>query len=186
MQLERNVFYVTRQWKQGFAIMFLFTLPFTLAPDYFIALIWLRFGFPLLTVIFPAIGILLGAAFLDYLLAIRPVRCIVTSTGIAFYCLTYRIYTPWSNVRGIGTSQLGIYHPPALLFWQPAVEGKVKENVQSNEAVIQRRRWLTSKDNPSADALPLIFVVVAKNWQESELGMSIRRYVPHIFQNTEE
>ncbi len=49
-------------------------------------------------------------------------------------------------------------------------------------ATIERRRWLTAKKDPPADAIPLLFIVPAK-WQESELGLSIKHYAPQAFSN---
>lgn len=122
-------------------------------------------------------------SFLIFSLFIRPLRHIITSEGITFCSLGYRIYSPWNNIRGIGKSRYGAYHPPALLLQEPAVKGIMRDGSQLEKATVERRWPIRKKDAPD-DAIPLLFTVPA-NWQESELGIIIKQYAPQAFSNSD-
>ncbi len=184
---QSRVFYPTHEWKRAFISILLIATSLWSFPIIFIVefALWTinRFG-PIVNVL---VGIGLYFAYLSicffvFYLFKKPIRHIITSEGITFCSPVYRIYTPWNNIRAVGKSRLGIYRPQALLLQKPAVKGTVRDGSQLERATIEPRRWLTTKKDPPDDAIPLLFTVPA-NWQESELGLSIKHYAPQIFSN---
>jgi hypothetical protein len=180
-----GVFYPIREWKRRFVFFALSGTMWLLIEMVAINLfLWANHHFDPLLDLPLSVGVCI-IWFLMSLFAIflftKPIRHIVTSEGITFCSLMYRIYTPWNNIRAVGTSRLGIYRPQALLLQEPAVKGTVRgDGSQLRMATIERRRWLTTKKDPPDDAIPLLFTVPA-NWQESELGFYIKQYAPQVF-----
>jgi len=182
-----RVFTLTQEWKRRFALIPLLYSPWSLiAVGLVVLTCWTRFG-PLIAVLL-GMGLyvvyLLLSYFLIYLIT-KTIRHSITPEGITFCSLMYCIFTPWSNIKRVGRSQLGMYHPQALLLEQPAVKGKVRKRNQLGKATIERRRWLTNEKYAPDDALPLLFTVPA-NWQESDLGLAIKLYAPQIGDRNEQ
>jgi hypothetical protein len=180
----QRIFSLTPEWYRFFALVPAFASPMVLLLIFVAVLtLWELAPSARLLTLLTNLG-LYGAYYLLYSyyisLLIRRVRHIVTSEGIIFCSPVYRISTPWQNIRGIGTSRLGIYQPAALLLHHPAVKGPVDESSPIERATIQRRRWLTNQKYAPDDAIPLLFTV-PKNWQESELGLLIGHYAPQAF-----
>jgi hypothetical protein len=178
-----RIFYPTREWKR---IFIFFELLGTIWPFTAILVVelstWTSHLFNFVISLLLGIGVYfisLLMSFFIFSLLIRPLRHIITSEGITFCSFGYRIYTPWNNIRGIGKSRYGAYHPPALLLQEPAVKGHVRDGNQLERATVERRWPIRKKDAPD-DAIPLLFTVPA-DWQESELGHIIKLYAPQAF-----
>lgn len=178
-----RIFYPTREWKRIFTFFGLLGTMWPLIAIFVVELsTWTSHLFNL------AISLLLGTgtyfmfllmSFFIISLFTKPLRHIITSEGITFCSLGYRIYTPWNNIQGLGKSRYGAYHPPALLLQEPAVKGLIRDGNQLERATVERRWPIRKKDAPN-DAIPLLFTVPA-NWQESELGHVIKQYAPQAF-----
>jgi hypothetical protein len=146
--------------------------------------LWTAGPFSHIVALLLGIGIYLAFLLMSFFIIFlftKPLRHIITSEGITFCSSTYRIYTPWNNIRGIGKGRFGIYRPQTLLLREPAVKGSVRDGDQLVRATIEYWWPISKKDAPD-NAIPLLFTVPA-NWQESELGILVKQYAPQAFSN---
>ena len=122
-----RIFYPTKEWKRRF-VFFALSGTIWLAFDMVVInlFLWVNHHFDPLLDLSLGIGICL-AWFLMSLFTLfmftKPLRHIITSEGITFCSSTYRIYTPWNNIRGIGKGRFGILPPPSTSAAGTSCEG---------------------------------------------------------------
>jgi len=116
-------------------------------------------------------------------------RIEVSAEGIAYYGLGFQIFTPWTNLAGVGR----VRHPHAflprpvgaLLFRSPALlDVPIREGKRRGVAVIETR-WLifSRKPHTYTACLPLFVPesLARGNLAQHELALYLRQYAPWVF-----
>ncbi len=116
-------------------------------------------------------------------------RIEVSAEGIAYYGLGFQIFTPWTNLAGVGR----VRHPNAflprpvgaLLFRSPALlDIPIREGKRRGVAVIETR-WLifSRKPHTYTACLPLFVPesLARGNLAQHELALYLRQYAPWVF-----
>jgi len=133
------------------------------------------------------------------------VRLIIAPEGIMYIGLGFRVYSPWWNVRGIGSRSMGYRRVDGLLVGPP-VPGRLslEEGIKQQVPVLEMSGWLRLevKLRPVlrvlaplgglsprmvdhaldmrtyASIIPISLFV--PHWQRSEAAALIAQYVPHV------
>ena len=128
-------------------------------------------------------------------LGLRRTRIVTSSQGVILYGLGYKVYTPWSNIKELGTDWYGgnnlystrFYQPEksyeGFLFYKPAVFGiSIEEGMRRNVAVIQGWVLLAVQLSRYANMLPLTGFL--NDDIRQELIDDAKKYAPKTFQVT--
>ncbi|GHO84766.1 hypothetical protein [Dictyobacter formicarum] len=130
-------------------------------------------------------------------LGFRRVHLVTSSQGVVLYGLGYKVYTPWSNIKELGTDWYGgnnLYgtrfyrsgkSSEGFLFYKPAVFGiSIEEGMRRNVAVIQGWALLAVQLSRYANMLPLTGFLNDDTRQE--LIDDAKKYALKTFQATKQ
>lgn len=130
---------------------------------------------------------LLAGFFLRTYYLIRWSKLTLTPEGILYDAVSFKMYTPWNNITGIGSVTYGIPIQGLALREPVLVDRKVSEGIQQGIAVIELTWLMISKARfkrrcPFRHLLPLDAAFVGYNWQQGECGAYLRQCAPQIFE----
>jgi hypothetical protein len=128
------------------------------------------------------VGILFCLAMTGMYLTIKRTRLVLTEDGATYYAWGFRIYTPWQNVIGIGSTQPYSTFPLNVrTFWglqlrQYSMLGmKLADGKRQGKAALETDWWNpASTMAPFASILPMTPMLPGRNWKESPLGAACR------------
>jgi hypothetical protein len=137
----------------------------------------------LVLLLFFLAGFLLRAYYL-----IRWSKLTLTPEGIFLDAVSFKMYTPWKNITGIGGVKYGIPFQGLALREPVLVDRKVSEGMRQGIAVIELTRLLVGKAQfkrkcPFSHLLPLDAALVGYNWLQGEFGAYLRQCAPQIFEH---
>ncbi len=119
---------------------------------------------------------------------IRGSTLILTSEGILYNAVSFKMYTPWKNLGEPGSGKYGVPFS-GLTLREPALMDKnVSEGLQQGIAVIELTGWMIGKKSfknncPFLHILPLDIGIVGNHWLQGELGSYLRQYAPQVFEH---
>lgn len=116
---------------------------------------------------------------------VRGSTLLLTSEGILYNAVSFQMYTPWSNLRGVGGGKWGIPFSGLVLREPALVDRKVGEGLQQGVAVIELTRWMIGKKDfkkkcPFLHILPIDMGLVGNRWWQGEFGSYLRQYAPQV------
>ncbi len=119
---------------------------------------------------------------------IRASQIILTSEGILYNAVSFKMYTPWKNAIGIGGVTYGISFKGLVLHEPAVMERKVSEGIQQGIAVIELTRFMIAKNHfkqrcPFTHILPVDIGLVGTNWLQGEFGFYLRSCAPQVFEH---
>lgn len=124
--------------------------------------------------------------------ALGRTRLVVTEDGIAYYTPGYRMYTPWKNIMRIETFRP---YPSTLLHIRTLIGFKLRQQYvvgmklaegKARQVPVLETDWWNPVWSmaPFADRLPIVEIIVGRNWQEGAFGQDVRRYAPGSLSNS--
>ena len=122
--------------------------------------------------------------------AIGCTRLILTDAGITYYTLGYRMYTPWNNVMRFENFRpypFTLLHSRKFMGFKLRqkyrIDMKLEEGRQQQLPVLETDWWNPAWSMaPFADRLPIVEVIVGRNWQNGNFGRDIQHYAPWLFE----
>ena len=127
-----------------------------------------------------------SVVFAYYLLS--RTRLEVSSDGITYYAIGFRVRSTWDNLEGYGKRVLGAQSVESLILRKPGIEVSRWMQIGYNlmpaaqvAAAAQGRYLPSSRLSSYADVIPV--ALYSENWRSSELGALIKQYAPQAFDN---
>jgi hypothetical protein len=115
-------------------------------------------------------------------------RLEVSSDGIIYHAIGYRVRSTWPNLIGYGKRAQGTLSYESLILREPGIE--VSRWLRWSYALMplaavasaaQGEIFIPERLSRLADNIPV--ALFSKDWQADELGTLIHRYAPHVFEH---
>ncbi len=115
-------------------------------------------------------------------------RLDVSSDGIIYYSVGYRVRSTWPNVQGYGKRVMGSHDVDCLILRESGLEmsrwmqiGLILQPVGRVAGALQGRYIGSVRMDNYAVWIPV--GMYAEDWRNGELGEYVRRYAPEAFDN---
>ena len=115
-------------------------------------------------------------------------RLEVSSDGITYYSIGFRVRSNWSKIEGYGKRVLGTQTIESLILREPGIEvsrwmqiGYALMPAAQVAGALQGRYIPSGRLGSYANVIPV--GLYANDWRSSELGALIKRYAPQAFEN---
>lgn len=133
------------------------------------------------------LALLLAGFFLRTYYYLRGSKLTLTREGILYNAVSFKMYTPWKNVRGVGRAKYGILIEGLTLHEPALMDSKVGEGRKQGVAVIELTTFMLAKKRfqrlcPFRRLLPVDVALVGRTWLQGEFGSYLRQYAPQIFE----
>ncbi len=116
-------------------------------------------------------------------------RLEVSSDGITYYSIGYKVRSTWPNIEGYGKRLMGSQNVECLILRESGLEmsrwmqlGLILQPVGQVAGAIQGRTIHSVNMEDYAVWIPI--GLYAENWRLSELGDTVKRYAPQAFDTT--
>lgn len=115
-------------------------------------------------------------------------RLEVSSDGITYYAIGYRVRSTWPNVIGCGDRLQGALSYESLILREPGLELSVWMRISDALMPVLQIAAVAQGEIPSPDRLSryadnIPVALFEQNWRSGELGRLVRRYAPHAVDN---
>jgi hypothetical protein len=131
--------------------------------------------------VLPAIGFLIFAviSIISYLMQ-NSCRLVLSPEGLTWYTIGFRMFTPWHNLSGFGSTRL--FGGRGLIL-QEAASMKIglAAGMSQGIAVLEKEWWGYPGVWMLVRYFPIDSALCKRNWEYGELGMYLLRYASQVF-----
>lgn len=186
-----KVFHITRRWRIFLLICPLISAILGIGPIWLLIAGWNEDKNVVYSMIVALLSLgmalLLLWSYFDY----SKSRLVLTSDGITYYSLGFRVYTPWQNVVEFGKAS---QHIPMSVSWTSKLMGfrlrenaivgmKLEEGRRQARAVIETDWWYpASMRTPYAGFFIIDEIIRERHWQQGDLGNYLHHYAIQAFE----
>lgn len=136
----------------------------------------------------PYFGLLLVAVIGIVYVIMMQTRLEVSSDGITYFSIGYKVASTWGNVAGYGKRTMGSQDVDVLILREPGMDMSLWMRIGymlypvGQLAALAQGRTLISNVNLDDYSVWIPVGMYAENWRESELGDFVKRYAPSAFE----